>query len=123
MNTDAVGITRTLLDQSVLSETQLESLLSYLKVATGEWKLREAAAHRLRRPVTVGSYYRTVQQARRKVRASVVTVLIAVSMGLVKVEDVRRLFDLVGKDSVELEEDEQERFSAVLQALLNKIVM
>ncbi len=85
--------------------------------------MREAAAHRSEKPVTVGSYYRTVQQAKRKVRASVVTLAIAVSTGVVRTEDVRRLFELVGKGPAELSEEDTARFVAVFRALLDKIVM
>jgi hypothetical protein len=107
----------------VLTKKQIESLLSYMKVTRGEMHLREAAVQRSDRPVTVGSYYRTVQQARRKVKASVVTLAIAVATGVVRVEDMRRLFDLVGKSSVELSDEEAERFVVVFRALLGKIVM
>lgn len=111
-----------LVDKSVLTEKQVESLLSYMKVARGEMRLRDAAAERST-PVTVGSYYRTVQQAKQKVRASVVTLAIAVSIGVVQGDDIRRLFDLVGKGSARLSEEETGRFVAVLDALLDKIVM
>lgn len=110
-------------DESVLTHRQIESLLSYIKVTKGEMRLREAAAQRSNGPVTIGSYYRTVRQAKQKLRASLVTLAIAVSAGLVRVEDMRRLFDLVGKGSVELSEEETSRFVVVFNALLDKIVM
>ncbi len=109
-------------EQSVLTDKQVESLLSYMKVTAGEMRLREAAASRSAGGVTVGSYYRTVQQARRKVRASVVTVLIAVQIGLVGGEDLRRLFELVGQGKVELSDEAADRFLEVFQVLLDKIV-
>ena len=85
--------------------------------------MRDAAGSRSRRPVTVGSYYRTVHQGRNRIRESVVTVLVAISAGLIRMEDVRRLFELVGKANTELTEDDEERFATILQALLDKIVM
>lgn len=85
--------------------------------------MREAASQRVDGPVTVGSYYRTVRQAKRKLRASIVTLAIAMSTGLIRVEDMRRLFDLVGKDTQDLSEEEAERFAVVLSTLLDKIVM
>jgi hypothetical protein len=118
-----MDIPSVLIDQSSLTEKQLESLSSYVRVVAGEMHLREAAVLRSEKPVTVGSYYRTVQQGRNRIRESVVTVLVAVAMGLVRLEDVRRLFELVGRGNAEVVEGDRERFAAVLQVLLDKIVM
>lgn len=51
------------------------------------------------------------------------TVLIGMWLGLVKLEDVRRLFEIVGKGGIELPEGEQTRFASVLDALLDKVVL
>ena len=112
-----------LIEQSNLTKKQLESLVSYARVASGGMLYREAAALRSERPVTIGSYYRTVQQGRNRVREAIVTVLVAIAAGLVKPEDVRRLLELVGKGNVEVAEENQERFAMILQAVLDKIVM
>ena len=112
-----------LMEQSSLTEKQLESLVSYVRVATGEIHYREAVALRSKKPVTIGSYYRTVQQGRERVRESIVTVLVATAVGLVKSEDVRRLLELVGKGNTEVAEEDRERFAMTLQSLLDKIVM
>ncbi len=106
-----------------MTEKQLESLASYIKVARGEMRYREAAASRSKKPVTIGSYYKTVQQGRNQIRMSIVTVLVAITTGLVKVEDVRKLFELVGKGNTAVAEEDEERFKAILQALLERIVM
>jgi hypothetical protein len=100
----------------------LEALRSYLRVAMGETKYREAAGG-LARPVTVGSYFRTVQQARDNVRKSIVTLLIGVWVGVVKPEDVRRLLDLAGAGVRELPEEESARFVGVLRALIERVVV
>lgn len=112
-----------LLQRSSLTETQFESLLSYRKVKSGQMHFRDAAGSRSKKPVTVGSYYRTVQQARNRVRESVVTILIAMEIGLIRLEDVRRLLELVGKANTEVAEEDSERFGEILQTLLDKIVM
>jgi hypothetical protein len=118
-----MSLPNTLMDQSSLTEKQLESLISYVKVERGEMRFREAAASRSERPVTIGSYYRTVQQGRNQVRESIVTVLVAIAIGLVRLEDVRRLFELFGKGSAEVAEEDREQFATILQTLLDKIVM
>jgi len=120
-----------LVDQSSITPRQLESLMSYLRVATGELKLKEAASlvsqsrtkGSRERTLTVGSYYRTVRQARTNVRQSLVTVVIALWLGVVRVEDVRKLFDLVGGGARELTDEEAERFLRLLDALLGRIVV
>jgi len=111
------------MEQSSLTEKQLESLMSYVKVVAGEIRYREAAALRSEKPVTIGSYYRTVQQGRNQVRGSIVSVLVAIAIGLVKVEEVRRLLELVSKGNIEVAEEDRERFVMILQTLLDKIVM
>lgn len=85
--------------------------------------LREAAALRQDKEVTLGSYYRTVQQARQKIRASVLTLIIAQWLGVVNVDNLRRLLDLAGKGVSGLGEEEKERVADVLNALLDKIVL
>ncbi len=77
---------------------------------------------RSEKPVTIGSYYRTVQQGRNQVRESIVTVLVAIAIGLVKVEDVWRLLELASKGNTEVADEDRERFVVVLQTLLDKIV-
>jgi hypothetical protein len=126
-----MGFPEQLVDQSSLTPRQFESLSSYLRVASGEIKLREAASvtsqGRIRgrrdKPVSVGSYYRTVSQARTNLRKSVVTIVVALWLGAVRVEDVRRLFELVGSGARELPEDEAKRFLQLLDALLRHIVV
>jgi hypothetical protein len=117
-----MGLPETLVDQSSLTSKQLEALQSYLRVANGEMKYREAASG-LAKPVTVGSYFRTVQQARDNVRKSIVTLLIGVWVGVVKPEDVRRLLDLAGTGVRELPEEESARFVGVLRALIERVVV
>lgn len=73
--------------------------------------------------ITVGSYFRTVQQARENMRKSIVTLLIGLWLGVVKPEDMRRLLDTAGVVGRELSDPERDRFAEVLRALLQKIVM
>lgn len=109
--------------QSSLSQKQLESLMSYVKVSSGQLRYKDAAALRTGKSVTIGSYYRTVQQGRRRVMESVVTVLIALSIGLVEPDDFRRLLELVGRAGLEVAEEDRERFSAILRTLVTEIVI
>jgi hypothetical protein len=120
-----------LVDQSSITHRQLESLTAYLRVSTGEIKLKDAASLASRgrtrgkqeSPLTIGSYYRTVRQARTNVRESLMTLVIALWLGIIRVEDVRRLFELVGGGARELSEEEANRFLQLLDALLRRIIV
>jgi len=123
-----VSVPESLIEQSELTPIQVEAIASYVGVRTGHLKWKEAAASMKRKrkqpsdkPVTLGSYYRTVQQAKDNVKKSAVTLLIAVWLGLVRVEDVRRLFDLGSRNVADLSEADKDRLGTVLQALLTQM--
>jgi len=130
LNKLPVDLLDMLVDQSSITPRQLSSLTSYLRVAAGEIRLKDAASlssqgrtkGKLEDPLTIGSYYRTVRQARTNIRRSLVTVVIGLRLGLVRTEDVRRLFELVGGGARELSEEEAERFLQLLDALLKRMV-
>ncbi|HEV2225291.1 MAG TPA: hypothetical protein VGR56_00640 [Nitrososphaerales archaeon] len=119
-----------LVKESSLTSRQLESLMSYMRVASGEIRFRDAASiassgrtKGVEKPLTIGSYYRTLTQARTNIRESLVTLLIGMQLGVVKAEEVRRLFELVSTGPRDLPEEEQERFIQVLRALLDRIIL
>ncbi len=126
-----MSVPERLVGQSSMTARQLEALAGYLRVASGEIKLKDAASlasqskrkRRERSTLTVGSYYRTVSQARANVKESLVTLVIALWIGMIKAEDLRRLFELVGGGARELSEDEIGRFLQLLDALLRRIVV
>jgi len=120
-----------IVDQSSITRRQLESLVSYLRVSTGEIKLKDAASLASQRrtrgkrekPLTIGSYYRTVRQGRQNVRESLVTIVIGLWLGIIRVEDVRRLFELVGGGVRNLSDEEVERLTELLNALLRRMIV
>ena len=118
-----MGLPEILVEDSTLTVKELQSLEGYMRVMGKETTYQQEASHRPAGAVTVGSYYRTIQMGRDKVRESVASVLIGLWLGLIKLEDVRRLFELLGKGGVDLSEDETARLGQVVQALLDKIVM
>ena len=126
-----MNVPEKLVGQSSITPRQLEVLSTHIRVTSGEIMVKEAAVlasqGRTRgvsdRPLTVGSYSRTVRQARANVRESLLTVVIALWLGLVRVEDVRRLFDLVGGGARDLSDEEADRFLQLLDALLRRIVV
>ena len=126
-----MSLPRSLVDQSTLTHRQFESLQLYVKVVSGEMKYRDAATlatkSRTRgardKPLTIGSYFRTVQQARENTRRSIITLLIGIWTGVVRPEDVRRLLDVAGTGFRELSDEESEKLAGVLHALVRNIVM
>jgi hypothetical protein len=123
-----MAIPESLLMQSELTPTQIEAISSYMAVRAGHMKWKEAAATLRRkrrqgpdRPVSLGSYYRTVQQAKDNVKKSAVTLLIAVWSGLVRVEDMRRLFEMSSRSPSDLSEEDRDRLGTVIQALLTQM--
>jgi len=117
-----MSLPESMVDNSALTSRQLEALRSYVRVALGEVSYREAAASGTSKSVTVGSYFRTVGQAKENLRRSLVTVLIGLWLGVIKPDDVRRLLDLAGAGDRDFSDEERERFVAVLNALVQKIV-
>ena len=126
-----MSITERLVAGSSLTARQLDVLTTYLRVVSGEIKMKEAASlssqGRTRgkrdKPLTTGSYSRTVRQARTNVRRSLLTVVLGLWLGVVRVEDVRRLFELVGGGARELSDEEATRFLQLLEALLHRMVV
>ena len=117
-----MSLPEALSEKSSLTEKQFQALLRYMKVVSGEMKYKQAAAS-MSPPVTIGSYYRTLQQGKACVRESLVTVLVAMGIGLTKTEDVRRLFDLVGRVGTKVAEEDKTHFNEILQTLLDRLVM
>ena len=111
---------------SGLSRAQLESLLLYKRVLSGEVTLETASKLRTKgespHPVTVGAFYRTVQQGRENLKEAVMTLTAGIWLGYVKVEDLRRLFDLVGNSPSPLEQPQIGQLMPVLESLVQKIV-
>jgi hypothetical protein len=130
LNPEPLSFLDRLTSKSSLTPRQVQSLASYLRVISGEIKLKEAASLTSQgrqkgsreKPLSIGSYYRTVSQAKSNIREAVVTVVIALWLGMIKGEDVRRLFELLGSGARELSDEEADRFVEILQVILTRIV-
>lgn len=126
----AVSFVQRLGQRSSLTARQLEALVNYTRVSSGEIRLKEAASlmskGRTRgtpSPLTVGSYYRTLAQARTNVEEALATVVIALWLGAARTEDVRRLLEVVSSGNRDLSEEEADRVLQVLDALIRRIVV
>jgi len=117
-----MSVAEKLVSNSTLTRVQLETLELQKRVLSGEITASRAAESRRGGPVSVGSYYRVLGQAKGKIRASMLTVLAAVWLGYVKSDDLARLFELIGRGSAELDSEDSERLIGLLDALLDRIV-
>ncbi len=105
-----------------LTEAQVESLSLYRRVLNGEITSKEAALLRTPKPVSLGTYHRVLNQAVRNLQASVWTVLVAVNLGLLREQELKRLIDLLPK-TIDSEEGNETELLAVIQAIVSHIVM
>jgi len=112
-----------LIDSSFFTATQIESLTAYRQVVTGNMTLKQVASMRQRGPVKIGSFYRTVKQGKKNISQAIVTLVIALWLGFVKPEDIRRLLDQAGRTIPNVGEYEIEHVSAIIEDIANKIVM
>jgi len=112
-----------LVENSSMTKKQLEAMISYMRVSRGEMKLREASSAMPGGPIKIGSFYGMVNQARKNFREALLTVLIGIWVDAIRLDDVRKLFELVGVGSRELSEQDEERFLQVLGALLDRMVV
>jgi len=111
---------------SALTEAQLESLLLYRRVLSGELTLEKASRLRSSKltggPVKVGAFYATVKQGKGNLKQAVMTLTAGVWLGYVKLEDLWRLFDLVANSPSPFEQPQSEQLMPVLEALVEKMV-
>ena len=73
--------------------------------------------------VSQGAYYRVLSQARSNINQALYTVLLCSRIGVIQMEDLRRLLDLMSKAPSEVAEGDVEQLSALVAALVKRIVM
>lgn len=115
-----------LAEQSGLTVVQIETLKLHKLVISGEITAKNAASSRSsdgKKGVPAGAYYRVLRQATRNVEQAVYTILLADRLGLLKLDDFRRLLDLISKSRRELDDSDAQQVISLLQALVNRIVM
>ena len=104
--------------RSSLTRRQIERL-------TLQISLQRGGAPRARRRksaptlsgVTPGAYYRVLSQARSNVDQALYTVLLCSRMGLLQMDDLRRLLDLIAKAPSEVAEQESAQLKALWKLL------
>jgi hypothetical protein len=112
-----------LIQSSTLTDTQVESLVLYANVLSGKMKLKDAASKRSKGPVSVGAFWRVVQQGRTNVKKSIVTMILASWLGIVKTDELRRLMELTALRGQTIDVAAAEQAQSLVLGLVERIVM
>ena len=104
---------------SSLTKTQIQRLLLQISLQQpGEEESRSRISG-----VSVGAYYRVLSQARTNINQALYTVLFCSRIGLLQLDDLRRLLDLIGKAPSDVPDDNSDQVTLLVEALVKKIVM
>jgi hypothetical protein len=107
----------------MVTAVQFETLSLKKRVKKGELRVYEAAKSRKIDGVSVGSYYRVLDQARSRLERSVFTLLLAVRTQTIQPEELTRLLRMVADAPEAMEEPNLQEFMALLSALVKKMVV
>jgi hypothetical protein len=116
-------LTEALRQKSTVTAVQFETLVLNKRVKRGELRVFEAAKSRKVNGVSVGSYYRVLDQARSRLERSIFTLLLAVRTQSLDKEELTRLLKMVAEAPEAMEEANMEEFMALLSALVKKMVV
>ena len=110
-------------DLSSLTRIQLETLKLHQGVLKGEINMDIALKSRTNTPISRGTHYRILAQAKRNITRSLFTVAVAVQMGLVKSEDVGKLVSSISMIPTDVDEEKLPEIMALAKVLADRIVM
>ncbi len=107
---------------SDLTEVQIETLQLHQRVLRGEINSKEAANLRMPQPVKIGTYHRVLDQALRNLQSAIWTVIVGLSLGLVRAEELKRLIEVL-PPNLEPDEVHQEELLGVIRAIVRRVVI
>jgi len=117
------ALTEALRQKSTVTAVQFETLALSKRVKQGELRVFEAVKSRKVNGVSVGTYYRVLDQARSRLERSIFTLLFAVRTQSLDKEELTRLLKMVAEAPEAMEEANLEEFMALLSALIKKMVV
>ncbi len=112
-----------LVQKSTITGVQLETLLLQLRVKKREMRLVDARKHRKPEGVTVGSYYRVLDQARGNLERAVFTLLLGAKLHMIQTDGVVRLLSMVSTAPDEMPEEDLQQFMRVVTELVRRILV
>ena len=116
------NISTTLLEESSLTYKQVETILLSKRVKNHEITVREAGQMKPSHAVQPGSYYRILDQARKNLRETAFTLLLAARLQMLNMEDMSRLVSMVREAPEEMSEESLRQFMAVVEQLVRRLV-
>jgi hypothetical protein len=108
--------------RSSLTPTQIQSIILQKRVQKKELTASEAIRKRGAGGVTSGAYYRVVGQARSNIEEALYTLLFCSRAGVIQMDDLRRLLDLISSAPT-VDEQSVEQVISLVDALVKRIVM
>ncbi len=109
--------------RSSLTKKQIDRLLLQISLQKGGPEGIEGETGSRISGVSAGAYYRVLSQARSNIDQSLYTVLLCSRIGVLQMDDLRRLLDLISKAPSEVAEGDAEQLKSLVDALVNRIVM
>ncbi len=109
--------------RSSLTKKQIDRLTLQISLQRGGNEDEKGESRSTISGVSQGSYYRVLSQARSNIDQALYTVLLCSRIGVIQMEDLRRLLDLMAKAPSDVGEGESEQLSALVAALVKRIVM
>lgn len=109
--------------RSSLTTAQLETLKIYRELKNHQITMEDALQKRKNLPISKGTHYRILGQARNNIRRSLLTVVVAAQMGLIRPDELQRLVATVSLLPDSVESDRLEEILALVDALADRIVM
>src|SRR5208337_4312768 len=100
--------------RSSLTKKQIERLLLQISLQKGGPEGVEGESRSRISGVSVGAYYRVLSQARSNIDQALYTVLLCSRIGVLQMEDLRRLLDLISKAPSEVAEGDTDQLKSLV---------
>jgi hypothetical protein len=110
-------------DLSSLTRVQVDTLKVHQAIIKGEINMDTALRTRKNVGISRGTHYRILQQARKNIVKSLLTVATAVQLGLLKPEDVQKLIATVSTIPVDLDPIKMSEVVTLVAVLADRIVI
>jgi hypothetical protein len=109
--------------RSSLTMPQVQTLMLHRAVSRGEMSLKEAFAKRKGIPISPGTYYRILSQARTNLKRALFGVLVGVQLGLIHQEELERFFSTGARIPMQVDDVKASDVMQLLDVLVEKLVM
>lgn len=109
--------------RSSLTMVQVQTLMLSMAVSRGEMTPKEALARRKGVPISPGTYYRILSQAKMNLKRALFGILLGVQLGLIRQEELERFFSTGARIPTEVDDVKASDVMQLLDVLVEKLVM